>query len=285
LDKELRVKGVSGLRVLDASAWKDPPNAHIAAPTMAMGWVGAGWALEAAAGKGGEVGRSSIQSQQEGEGSRTSATDNGGEAGEQALSESLSELLSESEGGAGLGQRRAQVNHVNREDEDRASSDLPAHIRYPQEHVRDARGLPAGAALISSPLSSLDKLGRSIGVRAFGKSMLDVKKEGGKLFQLEKIWLKKFLLAKAEDEAPQESVLQVKKKKSGPGGVDASPIEKEHQKRVHPLRGPTTIPAGAPLRSLTPSRDELQPSSHPQTQPPHCDIPTTSAGLPALGLG
>ncbi|CAD7935623.1 unnamed protein product [Amoebophrya sp. A25] len=49
LDPWLRVKGVRGLRVADASAWEEIPSSHLAAPTMALGYLCAKWMLHDAA--------------------------------------------------------------------------------------------------------------------------------------------------------------------------------------------------------------------------------------------
>eukprot|EP00392_Amoebophrya_sp_AT5.2_P015642 g15857.t1 len=43
LTNELRVVGVKNLRVADASAWAEIPSSHLAAPTMALGFLAAKW--------------------------------------------------------------------------------------------------------------------------------------------------------------------------------------------------------------------------------------------------
>ena len=41
IDSRLRVRGVSGLRVIDASSFPIQVSGNTAAPTMALGWRGA----------------------------------------------------------------------------------------------------------------------------------------------------------------------------------------------------------------------------------------------------
>ncbi|CAD7963964.1 unnamed protein product [Amoebophrya sp. A120] len=50
LDQDLRVMGVKNLRVADASAWAEIPSSHLAAPTMALGYLAAEWMVHDAGG-------------------------------------------------------------------------------------------------------------------------------------------------------------------------------------------------------------------------------------------